>query len=111
MRSATQLFDRIDINSTIDLPEQLGFLLRPVAIADCIDEQVAKCLALEQFAQHVIDLATERGPCLFKLFQKTPINFALASVRSAQVPEVANLRLPDTVDAAEALLQPVRVPG
>ena len=28
-----------------------------------------------------------------------------------QLPQVANLGLPDTVDTSEALLQPVRIPG
>ena len=106
-----QLLDRLDIDRAIDLAEQLGLLLRPVAIADGVDQKVAQRVALEQFAEHVIDLAAERRPRLFQLLQQAAIDFAFARVGRAQVPEVADLGLADAVDAAEALFEPVRVPG
>ena len=105
-----ELFDRIDVDGAIHLAEEFGLLLRPIAIADRIDQQVAQRVALEQFAQHVVDLAAERGPRLFKLFEKPAIDFALARVGGAEVPEVTDLGLADAVDAAEPLFQPVRVP-
>ena len=110
LRSATKLLDRGDVDRAIDLAEQLGLLLRPIAVADRIDQQVAQRLALEQLAEHVIDLAAERGARLFQLFQQAAIDLAFARVGGAEVPEVADLGLADAVDAAEALLHPVRVP-
>ena len=65
----------------------------------------------EQFAEHVVDLAAERRARLLQLFQQAPIDLALARVGGAQVPKVADLGLADAMDAAEALLHPVRVPG
>ena len=100
-----------DVDRAVDLAEQFGLVLRPVAVADRLDQQIAQRLALEQLAQHVIDLAAERRARLFQLFQQAAIDFALARVRGAQVPEVADFRLPDAVDAAEALFESVRVPG
>ena len=85
--------------------------VRPVAIADRLDQQVAQRLAFEQLAEHVVDLAAERRARLFQLLQKPAIDLAFARVGGAQVPEVADLGLADAVDAAEPLLDPVRVPG
>ena len=110
LRSATSFSIACDIDRAVDLAEQFGLLLRPVAIADRIDEQVAQRLALEQLAEHVIDLAAERLARLFQLLQKPPIDLAFARVGGAQVPEVADLGLADAVDAAEPLFEPVRVP-
>jgi len=38
------------------------------------------------------------------------IDLALAGILGDEIPEVANLGLADAVDAAEALLNPVRIP-
>jgi hypothetical protein len=78
-----QFLDGIDIDRAIDLAEKLGFLLGPIAVADRIDEKVTQRLTLEQFAQHVIDLAAQRSTRLFKLFQKPAIDFAFPRVRGA----------------------------
>ena len=105
-----QLLDRVDIDRAIDLAEQLGLLLRPIAVADRIDQQIAQGVALEQFAEHVVDLAAKRRARLFQLFEQAAIDLAFARVGRAQVPEVTDLGLADAVDAAEALFEPVRVP-
>ena len=102
--------DRFDIDGAVDLAEQLGAFLRLLAVADRIDEQIAQRLTLEQLAEHVVDLAAERPARLLQLFEQAAIDLAFARVRRAQVPQVADLGLADAVDAAEALLQPVRVP-
>ena len=47
---------------------------------------------------------------LLQFFQEAAIDLAFARVRRAQVPEVANLGLPDAVDASEPLFEAVRVP-
>jgi hypothetical protein len=76
-----------------------------------MDQQIAQRLPLKQLAENVVDLAAERPPCLLQLFKKPAINLALARVRLAQVPEMADFGLSYAVDAAEALLQPVRFHG
>ena len=57
------------------------------------------------------NLAAERLPGLFQLLEQPPVDVALAGLVGDQVPQVADLRLADAVDAAEALFQAVRVPG
>ena len=68
-------------------------------------------MALEQLAEHVEDLAAERLARLLQLLEQAGVDLALAGVGGDQVPEVADLGLADAVDAAEALLDPVGVPG
>ena len=106
-----QAFDGADVHGVVHLLEQARLCLRRVAVADGVDQQVTQCLALEQLAQHVVHLAAQRRPRLFQLFQQAAVDLALAGVGGAEVPEVADLGLADAMDAAEALLQPVRVPG
>ena len=68
-------------------------------------------LALElQLAQHVEDLASERCPRLFELRQERQVDVAFASFVGDEIPEMADLRLPDPVNAPEALLDSVRIP-
>jgi hypothetical protein len=52
-----ELFDRIDVDGAIHLAEEFGLLLRPIAIADRVDQQVAQRVALEELPQHVVNLA------------------------------------------------------
>ena len=61
LRSATSCSMALDVHGVVDLLEQLGLGLGRVAVADGFDQQVAQRLALEQLAQHVEDLAAERG--------------------------------------------------
>ena len=53
----------------------------------------------------------ERLARLLQLLQELPVDVALARLLGHEVPEVADLRLADAVDAPEPLLEPVRVPG
>jgi hypothetical protein len=54
--------------------------------------------------------AAQRLALDFQLLEQALENVALARFGSHHVPQVADLGLADTVDAAEALLQAVRVP-
>ena len=86
--------------------------LRLLAVADGVEQQLAQRPSFElQLAEHVEDLAAECLPGLFQLLEQPPVDVALAGLVGDQVPQVADLRLADAVDAAEALLQSVRVPG
>ena len=69
-------------------------------------------LALElELAEHVEDLAAEGLAGLLQLLQQRAVDVALAGLLGHQVPQVADLGLADAVDAAEALLEAVGVPG
>ena len=84
---------------------EVGAPLRLLAVADGVEQQLAQRPSFElQFAEHVEDLAAERLPGLFQLLEKPPV----AGFVGDQVPQVADLRLADAVDAAEALFQAVR---
>ena len=105
-----QLLDRVHVDSAVHLAEELRLLLRPIAVADRIDQKIAQSVALEQFAENVVDLAAERRARLFQLLKQAAIDLAFARVGRAQVPEVTDFRLTDAVDAAEALFNSVRIP-
>ena len=105
-----QLLDRVHVDSAVHLAEELRLLFRPIAVADRIDQKIAQGMALEQFAENVVDLAAERRARLFQLLKQAAIDLAFARVGRAQVPEVADFRLTDAVDAAEALFNSVRIP-
>ena len=81
-----------------------------VAVPDRLDEQVPQRLALEGLAEHVEDLALVGLALLLDLAEQLGEDHALAGIAGDQVPQVADLGLADAVDAAEALLDPVRVP-
>ncbi len=82
-----------------------------LAVADRLDQEVAQRLLLEQLAEDVVDPAAERLARRFELLQEAGVDGALAGLVRDQVPEVADLGLADPVDAAEALLEAVGVPG
>ena len=83
-----------------------------IAVADGLDQQLAQRPALElQLAEHVEDLAAERLAGLLQLLEQLAVDVAFAGLLGDQVPEMADLGLADAVDAAEPLLEAVRVPG
>ena len=81
-----------------------------LAILDRLEQQVLERDAVEQFAEHVIDTAAQRLARSLQLFEQPRVNLAFAGIRRDEIPEVANLGLADAVDAAEPLLDLVRVP-
>ena len=52
----------------------------------------------------------QRTARLRQLVEQLVVDVALAGLLGHQIPEVADFRLTDAVNAPEALLQPVRVP-
>ena len=99
------------IDRAIDLAEKARLHVFLLAILDRLEKQILERRALEQFAQHVIDATAQRLARNLQLFEETGINLAFARVGRDEIPEVANLGLPDAVDAAEPLLDLVRIPG
>ena len=98
------------IDGGIDLLEQPRLDLGLLTVADRLDEQIAQFHPLKQATQHVIHSAAESMSRGFELLEQPGVNLALAGVLRDQVPQVTHFCLADTVDAPEALLQPVRVP-
>ena len=87
-----------------------GADLGVVAVADRLEEEVAQRVALERLAEHVEDLAVVGLALLLDLGEQLGEDGAFPGVGRDEVPQVADLGLADAVDAAEALLDPVRVP-
>ncbi len=86
--------------------------VRLLAIANGLNHEFAQRLALEHdFSQNIENLAAEGFAGLFQLVEQGAIDLALAGLIGDEIPQVAYLRLADAVNAAEALLQAVRVPG
>ena len=102
--------DVVDVHRAVDHLEQPRANLRLFAVADRLHEELPQRAGLEHFAKNVIDLAAERLSCRLQLLQQPLVHRALARLTRDQVPQVAHLRLPDAVDTAEALFQPVGVP-
>src|SRR5207249_5224717 len=89
-----------------------GTYLWLVTVADGLQYQFAQGLVLEAHpAEHVEDLTSQRLAFFLQLLKESLEDLALARLTGNQVPEVADLRLPDTVNAPEALFQPVGIPG
>ena len=83
-----------------------------VAVADGLEQQLAQRPVLEgQLAEHVEDLRRRAPRAPRPASRAALVDLALAGLLGDEVPEVADLGLADAVDAAEALLEPVRVPG
>ena len=97
----------------LDLLEEPLAHLGLVAVADRLEQQAAQRRVLEDalVGEHVEDLVAERLALLLELVEQALEHLALAGLVGHQVPEVADLGLPDAVDAPEALLDAVRVPG
>ena len=95
----------------LDHPREPAPDLRLLAVADRLDEQLTQRAPFElQLPEHVEDLAAQRRSRLVQLLEQRPVDLALPRALGDQVPEVADLRLADAVDATEPLLQPVGVP-
>ena len=89
-----------------------GLDLWALTVPDCLNEEIAEWLTFElHLAQHVEHLTAECLPCLVELFQQCQVDIALARLLRDQIPEVADLGLPDAVDAPKSLFETVGVPG
>ena len=94
----------------IDYLKEPGLDLGLIAVADGLNEQVLQTGVAEHLSEHVVDPAVERLALVFELFQQSPVDVAFTSLGRHEVPHVADLGLANTVHAAEALLDAVRVP-
>ena len=82
-----------------------------LAVAHGLDEQFAQRFALEvHLAEHVENFSAERSTRLIQLLKQGVKHFAFTRFRGDEIPEVADFRLADAVDAAKPLLDAVRIP-
>ena len=81
-----------------------------IAILDRLDHEVAQAPFLEDVAEDVEYLAFESLALDGELVEETVIDRALAGFLGDEAPEVADLGLPDAVDAPEPLLHAVGIP-
>src|ERR1035437_5031206 len=82
-----------------------------LAITDRLNQQIPQRLSAElDFTQNVKHLTMQCLTGLIELFQQRPVNVSFAGLVGDQVPEMADLCLPDTVNATKALLDPVGIP-
>ena len=105
-----EVVDVLHIDRTVHRPEQALPHCCPVTVADGFHEEFPQGPRLEQFAEHIVDLAAEGFPRGFQFFEQALVNRAFAGFRRYQVPQVADFGLADSVDAAETLLKPVGIP-
>ena len=91
--------------------EEPGLDLGPLAVADGVHQQVAHPGPLEEASEHVVDPSAQGGAGGLQLLEQPAVDLPLARVLRDEAPQVADLGLADAVDAPEALLQAVRVPG
>ena len=93
-----------------DLIQSITYLL-PVAVANRFDEKITQRTVLEgEFAEHIEDLAMQCLTLLLQLVKEPLEHHALTRLLAHEVPQVTDLRLPDAMDASEALFEAVRVP-
>ena len=106
-----QVLELALVERILDDLGKAGAHLRPLAVADGFDQQLAQRPAFElQLAEHVEHLPAQGAARLFQLLQQAVIDITFAGFFCDQIPQMADFRLADAVDAAESLFQPVGVP-
>ena len=101
-----QVLQRRAVERLVDGGLEARAHCRLFAVADGVEQQLAQGFPFElQLPKHVEHLAAECLPRLLQLLQQSPVDVALAGLVGDQVPQMADLRLADPVDAAEALFQ------
>ena len=98
------------IQRPFHFPVEASTDLRVIAVANGVDEKVFEAALLEHFSQDVEHAAAQGGALNFQLLEKSLEDIAFPGLCSHHVPEVADLRLADTVDTAKPLLQTIRIP-
>ena len=107
-----QVLEPAAVEGVVDRGLEAGPHLRLLPVANRLDHELAQWPPFElELAEHVEHLPAEGLPRLLQLFEELSVDVALARFVRDQVPEVTHLGLADAVDAPEALLQAVRVPG
>ena len=84
---------------------------RLFAIPYGLDQQLPQRSSFEvQLPQYIEDLPTQGLPRLLQLVEQLAIDIALPRLVRHEIPQVAHVRLANTMNAAEALLQTIGVP-
>ncbi len=106
-----ELLKLIPVDGIVHHFVQTGFYLRVIAVPHCFDQQFTQRPVIKShLAENIKHFAAESLTFFFQLLEQTLEHKSLPRFRSYQIPQVANLRLADTMDASKTLLQAVRVP-
>ena len=86
--------------------------IRSFPVPDRVDQQIAQGFSVEmQPSEYVEHLPAEGFPRVVQFLEQGAVHIAFPRVGGDQIPQMAHLRLADSVDASEALFQPVGIPG
>ena len=86
--------------------------LGPLAIPHRLDHQVPQGLSLELDLPQDIEYLTSQGLARFlQLIEEGMVDLALTGLFGHHIPQVTDFRLPDPMNPAEPLLDPIRIPG
>ena len=99
------------VDRAVDPLEEPRLDILALSVLDGLEQEVLQRRPLEQLAEHIVDAPAERFARGLQLLQEPCVHLAFAGIGGNQIPQVADLGLPDAVDAPEALLDLVRVPG
>ena len=104
---------RPGLDGSLETPEIRQALARfwGIAVPDRIDEQIPQANLTEKLTEDVEYCPAKGGAFFLQLGKQTAVDLSLAGFLGQEVPEVADLRLSDAVYAAEALFDPVWIPG
>ena len=96
-----QVLDRAPVEGLIDSGVEPCPHLGLLAVADGVEQQLAQRPPLElKLSEDIEHLAAEGLTGLLQLLQEAPVDVSFARVVGDQIPQVADLRLPDPVDAS-----------
>ena len=122
--------DHMDIHYVIrqcifpnDIPEHLRikrFIHHPIkpcphfrviAIAYSFNQQVSQGFIIKRnLAENIENLSAERQPFFLNLLEQPLKDITLTGLIRNQIPKVADLCLPDTMDTAKTLFQSIGIP-
>ena len=100
----------ICVESGIDALIQPLADIRAVVVNDGVEEELLEALLLKDLAKDVEDAPLESRADRFQLGKEAVVDLALSGLLGDEIPQVANLLLADAMNAAEALLQAIRIP-
>ena len=99
------------VKGIIHNPAEPCLHLRIITVADSLHKQFPKRLIIKSdFAKNIENLPAEGLTLLLQLGKKTLEHHTLTGLIGNKIPEIADLRLPNSVDPAEPLLQPIWIP-
>ena len=106
-----KLRQRLFVKGIIHNPAEPCLHIWIISVADSLHKQFPKRLIIKgDFTKNIKNLSTERLTFLLQFGKKTLEHHPLTGLVGNKIPEIADLRLSNSVDSAEPLLQPIWIP-